>query len=98
MNLKRCLQELRRCALSLLFIIVGIVLATQNAPAAESAATLNSCNLIRNSLTILTTCPGPKAFRQVKQQTPYHGPMRKTLSTGIGYASSTGIRALQPHR
>lgn len=30
-----CLHELKRCAISLMFIIVGLFLATANAPAAE---------------------------------------------------------------
>ncbi|WP_445371198.1 hypothetical protein ACH518_18825 [Methylomonas sp. HW2-6] len=33
--LATCLHELKRCAISLLFIIVGLFLATANAPAAE---------------------------------------------------------------
>lgn len=36
--LTACLHELKRCAISLLFIVVGLILATANAPAADSAA------------------------------------------------------------
>jgi len=35
--LTACLHELKRCAISLLFIVVGLILATANAPAADSA-------------------------------------------------------------
>ncbi|MCQ8180151.1 hypothetical protein NP603_03425 [Methylomonas sp. SURF-1] len=36
--LTACLHELKRCAISLLFIVIGLILATANAPAAERSA------------------------------------------------------------
>lgn len=97
MNLQRCLQELRRCAISLVFIILGVVLATHNAPAAEPSPALVSCNMIRNSLTILSTCPGPKAFRQPDQPSRFQEPHRKWAG-GVQHISSIGTRSLRSQR
>ena len=97
MNLERCLQELKRCAISLMLIVLGVFLATQNAPAAESAAkAINSCNMIRNSLTILSTCPGPRAFRQVEHKNRHPESPRRQGIGNVRYIASfnTGLSPL----
>ncbi|OAI19885.1 hypothetical protein A1507_05915 [Methylomonas koyamae] len=40
--LTACWHELKRCAISLLFIVIGLFLATANAPAAEATALTGS--------------------------------------------------------
>lgn len=55
--LKICLRELRRCALSFLLIILGVFLATRNAPATEPSPNQNKCMNGLETVTALVAQP-----------------------------------------
>jgi len=55
--LKTCSRELRRCALSFLLIILGVFLATRNAPAATPVSSQNRCMGSMEMITALIAQP-----------------------------------------
>lgn len=64
--LKTCVRELKRCGISFLLIIIGVFLATQNAPAAtlpKHKQCMGSMEII-NALASIPLKPGTRALVQ----------------------------------